>query len=1811
MRVPYLVFAALMPAVVLAAPAGKLQTEIAGFTRGAPVPKWATLLTDIPRTERTDPVVIRLNEIQAWVGGVPATTVNRAIQVNDSSELGVIGQFSINYFAQYQKLALHRVVILRGDQRLDRTASVNIRPLQRETNIESGLLGGATTVQLLLDDVRIGDTLWISYTVEGENPVFGKHWSAEFHWDSSSPIELRRVTVLHPRNRPVIWRQLGDFLTAPITPQIDQLGDMERLRFEARSLEAVEGEPSVPPEYLPVRMLQFTEYQDWHGVASWADSLFPKLEASPALKTLARQFAGEADAEARAGAALHWVQNEIRYFSVSIGENSHRPQQPDVVLKRRYGDCKDKSYLLVSLLRELGVKAQLVLLSADAPAIAAKLLPTPTWFNHVIVQISIDGRDYYVDPTRVNQPEPLATMPVAFPGAKVLRVDPAALDLSTIPERSDTQPAYEHIEDIVAADFSGAATLVTRDVYRSTYADAMRVYFTRMSATEQKKAVLANYEKLYPGVGLEGAPTYQDVVAENRVEITSHYKLPKAVTLKNQQYQIAFASKIVEGSLGIPSKLVRNFPFQLAAGLYSGRYRLHIHWPAQVRRNDPASVKMLDNPYFQIREEYALRGSEVDYMVDYRLKQRSLPASELPALQEQAKLLEEYIEGTLRVDQAAAVPPELQAYSMRDLESLRDTYDVAQRLTQLAGKKDQDIGMPEACMYLDSQYELSDFIGIEGMQMAQRMEKLLAAAKPQAGLGACKAKLAFARMQYQAGVDALAADPLKDDASPLMRELAWAQFRIGDKDAALATMARYRSAREQAAGGMAGAADVASQIALLQRAGQPLPAAVQQFARDVPDGPWPRPVLAMQIGLLSPEKLLQQAEALNEDSKALALIDAWFYIGQARLAAQDLDGAERAFRWLSGNGLRNHSLSSQARAERLALGARDQYADAGMKAVLRKDLAAAIAAWQKGAAAGSAASRHSLGMAALYGQGLPESPEQALQWFQLAADQGYRESQAMLGILYIYGTGTAKDVDKGLDWLRKGAQQAEPNAQYELGHRYRWGSDVKQDFALARRLLQQAADQDKAGAMADLGGMYRHGEGMPKDAAQALFWYRRGAIYNNANAMYGLAGVFGEGDGVARDYARAAALYRAAAELKHAGAAVELGLLYEKGNGVPQSDSDAVEWYRKAADLGDRYGMGNLANMYESGRGIARDPVLATNYRRKAIELGNASAMVNLGYNYEKGIGVPQDNAQARYWYEKAAAQHNSAAEFNLARIYDEGVGVEVDAVLGLQWYKRAAEDGDLDAQYRWAQALFYGNGAAVNKAEAVVWYEKSAAQGLLKAQEALGQIYLSGMGVPADLPKGIALLRQAAAQKSLTAYVGLGTAYEKGLGVEKDMAQAIAWFEKAAMPGQTAVQVRLGTLYLADGKNESRGRRMLQDADDQDSAADFAVLAAAYISVDNKGKAEWAYLRGLELAERTPDENAANLRNYLAQVVSFYKSIYQYEKAEPYLKRSLQLAEKALGARAPALADELETMGDLYQFIGHYAEAEAVYQRALSILEETHGVHSTEVAAMLDSLGGLYLAADQFEQAVSYGRRALALNEELNDPALPATLRHLAASMMEKGDFAEAEKLVRRALALQEKQGGPDSPALLGGLDILAAIYYVQEAYDQASTVMERALKIRTASATTTPYSMAVHHTNLAAVRIGQKRYAEAEVLLKESQATKERLLAPNHAELSYGVLGFGVLYKSQQQYAKAQPLLERALALREGAPGYNSVSMIAEVLQELGEVYGAQAMYQQAEAVLLRAQSLRSRVLNEQHPALQKTRRSLAELKRKSGNA
>ena len=72
------------------------------------------------------------------------------------------------------------------------------------------------------------------------------------------------------------------------------------------------------------------------------------------------------------------------------------PNDPETVLARRYGDCKDAATLLMALLAAKAIEGEAALVNT-APAYGLNEVPTVGTFNHVIVYLP--QLDLYADPT--------------------------------------------------------------------------------------------------------------------------------------------------------------------------------------------------------------------------------------------------------------------------------------------------------------------------------------------------------------------------------------------------------------------------------------------------------------------------------------------------------------------------------------------------------------------------------------------------------------------------------------------------------------------------------------------------------------------------------------------------------------------------------------------------------------------------------------------------------------------------------------------------------------------------------------------------------------------------------------------------------------------------------------------------------------------------------------------------------------------------------------------------------------------------------------------------------------------------------------------------------------------------------------------------------------------------------------------------------------------------------------------------------------------------------------------------------------------
>lgn len=97
-------------------------------------------------------------------------------------------------------------------------------------------------------------------------------------------------------------------------------------------------------------------------------------------------------------AIYQWVQENIRYIAFEDGMAGFRPEKAQVVLSKKYGDCKGMANLTKNLLTGLGLDARLCWIGTDHIAYDYST-PSLAVDNHMICALNYQGKFYFLDAT--------------------------------------------------------------------------------------------------------------------------------------------------------------------------------------------------------------------------------------------------------------------------------------------------------------------------------------------------------------------------------------------------------------------------------------------------------------------------------------------------------------------------------------------------------------------------------------------------------------------------------------------------------------------------------------------------------------------------------------------------------------------------------------------------------------------------------------------------------------------------------------------------------------------------------------------------------------------------------------------------------------------------------------------------------------------------------------------------------------------------------------------------------------------------------------------------------------------------------------------------------------------------------------------------------------------------------------------------------------------------------------------------------------------------------------------------------------------
>lgn len=345
--------------------------------------------------------------------------------------------------------------------------------------------------------------------------------------------------------------------------------------------------------------------------------------------------------------------------------------------------------------------------------------------------------------------------------------------------------------------------------------------------------------------------------------------------------------------------------------------------------------------------------------------------------------------------------------------------------------------------------------------------------------------------------------------------------------------------------------------------------------------------------------------------------------------------------------------------------------------------------------------------------------QQALQWYNKAADQHDATAYLHLAHAYLQEKSPIYDANAGFLWTLKAAQEDLIEAKSDLANLYQKGIGVTASDTLAKQWKDQAIQDGKK-------------KNQTPAIAQAARWLSDGATDKLEQTAYQMDGIFGawKNPTVLRNntYNQAPqlevithqnlfkpqfeltqpnevpidayydALVSKNAELpanqwaypsyplnKQIAAVVKVNSMVLSRNNLPAPYAQA-NYFNE-----DDFSNANITDAWTQGWQQQVNYMSVFNQLYFRAILGDAQSQFEIGQMFQYGIGVAQSDSSAIIFYQNAAQQQHLGAEYNLGLLYLQHPKDKGDYQVALNWFTDSAFKGNKKSQYVLAKILEQG----------------------------------------------------------------------------------------------------------------------------------------------------------------------------------------------------------------------------------------------------------------------------------------------------------------------------------------------------------------------------------------------------------------------------------------------------------------------------------------------------------------------------------------
>ena len=496
-----------------------------------------------------------------------------------------------------------------------------------------------------------------------EYEVHRHAWFDQLEWifREDNPVLESSFTL----NLPQGWEYKTAWATAtPVEPvQLIQ----GRWQWSVHNVPAIEDEPERPAVLALAGRMEITffapgganiHFANWDSLGRWFNSLTEgRRAATPEMKAKVMQLtAGKADFDAKLRVLAAFLQTDIRYMGIEIGIGGYQPHYAADIFRARYGDCKDKATLLSTMLEQVGIHSDYVLVDTDR-GIVSPDAPS-TFFNHAILAVEIppgtklngyysvikstSGKQYLIfDPT--DEFTPLGNLRPELQGTYALLVTDNGGEVIHTPVQSPDTSLLTRTGHFTLNSDGTLSGEVLEDLSGN---HARNFRETMFEANQQQRTHLFE-EQLndsLQGATLDSADIQQLNDLQKDVSVSLKFSTEKYGQVRGP-LMLVRPRILGEKSFMVEHK-ERHYPFVLG-GVTEEADSFDIQIPKDYVVDDIPEPTRIDSGFASYESKVDVQGSVLHYQRKLIVRDLEVPAAKVPDLRK--------FEGIIGADESAAV----------------------------------------------------------------------------------------------------------------------------------------------------------------------------------------------------------------------------------------------------------------------------------------------------------------------------------------------------------------------------------------------------------------------------------------------------------------------------------------------------------------------------------------------------------------------------------------------------------------------------------------------------------------------------------------------------------------------------------------------------------------------------------------------------------------------------------------------------------------------------------------------------------------------------------------------------------------------------------------------------------------------------------------------------------------------------------------------------------------------------------------------------------------------------------------------------